>query len=61
MNPSFDVALDSQKKAVKSAGVVTMPTSYLVDQQGVIRFVHNGWHGKKSSEELAHQIEELLK
>ncbi|MBT3480688.1 MAG: TlpA family protein disulfide reductase [Opitutales bacterium] len=60
MKPSFNIALDSEKKAVQSAGIDVIPSCYLVDRNGVIRLVHQGWHGKTSSEELAFHIEQLL-
>ncbi len=61
MKSSFDVALDSEKSAVQSAGIDVIPSCFLIDQNGVIRLVHQGWHGAKSREELAFHIEELLK
>ena len=61
MNPSFDIALDTEKKAVTSAEIDVIPSCFLIDSKGVIRLVHQGWHGTSSSEELAIHIEELLK
>ena len=61
MKPSFNIALDSEKKAVQSAGIDVIPSCYLIDRNGVIRLVHQGWHGKTSTDELAFHIEELLK
>ncbi len=60
-NPiTFPVLSDTDKSIVQSAELDAIPSSYLVDQSGTIRFVHHGWHGKKSAAELAQQIETLL-
>ena len=40
--------------------VPTMPTSYLVDRGGRVRFVHAGFHGEQTERELAREIEALL-
>lgn len=58
---NFPVIADSDKSIVQSAELDAIPSSFLIDQSGTIRFVHQGWHGKESAEELALQIETLLK
>lgn len=58
--PSFATPHDAAQRLVKEAGIEVMPSSFLVDREGVIRFVHEGWHGKKSVENLTEQIQELL-
>ena len=37
-----------------------MPTSYLLDRTGKVRFVHIGFHGDRTENELRRQIESLL-
>ena len=37
-----------------------MPTSYLLDRTGKVRFVHEGFHGEDSVRELRKEIETLL-
>lgn len=59
-NVSFETIHDSNHSIVKSAGIETFPTSFLVDKLGKVRFVHRGWHGKKSVDLLKEQIESLL-
>lgn len=55
------VGLHDQDQAfVKRVTVPAMPTSYLLDRQGRVRFVHEGFHGEKSERELRRQIESLL-
>lgn len=57
--PAFSVALDSAHKAAGAFNPPGMPTSYLVDRKGVIRYLHKGF--KKSTEaEYTKEIEELL-
>jgi thiol-disulfide isomerase/thioredoxin len=58
--PSFTTVHDGSQKLVEQAGIQVMPTSFMVDKKGVIRFVHEGWHGKKSAENLNEEIQTLL-
>ena len=58
--PSFATPHDAGQQLVKAAEISVMPSSFLVDRKGVIRFVHEGWHGKESAENLTHQIQALL-
>jgi len=51
---------DPQKKLVQQVEVPTMPTSYLLDRAGKVRFVHVGFHGDSSVQELRKQIDALL-
>ena len=37
-----------------------MPTSYLLDRAGRVRFVHEGFHGEGTEQELRHEIDALL-
>lgn len=58
--PSFATPHDAGQKMVKEAGIEVMPSSFLVDRKGVVRFTHEGWHGKESVESLSEQIRKLL-
>lgn len=58
--PEFSVVRDGEQKLVAAAGVSTMPTSFLVDRNGVIRSVHSGYHGDKTREVYIEEIEALL-
>ena len=51
----FPLAWDEGQMASKSYQPPTMPTSYVIDKTGIVRFVHSGFH---SGEEL--QIEAEL-
>ncbi len=57
---SFVAVHDGNKKLVEAAKVGVMPTSFLVDRKGIVRYVHEGWHGKKSAVALDQEVLELL-
>lgn len=60
MAPEFTVVRDGEQKLVAAAGVSTMPSSFLVDRDGVIRSAHSGYHGDKTREAYIEEIEILL-
>ncbi len=59
-HPPFATVRDLDQKLVAAFGAQTMPTSFLVDRQGVVRFRHDGFHGAATAEAYAQQIEKLL-
>ncbi len=58
MAPPFAALHDGQLKLSEVVGVPKMPSSYLVDRSGHVRFVHAGFNGDLS--ELRKEIEALL-
>ena len=60
MKPGFSVVRDPNQKLVANAGVETMPSSFLVGRDAVIRSVHSCYHGKKTREQYIKEIESLL-
>lgn len=58
---TFTVVRDAGQKLVEAANVATMPTSFVVDRTGKVRFTHEGFLGEPSRLEYERQIEELLK
>jgi len=61
-NPvSFAVVRDGDHKLVANVTPQTMPTSFIIDRQGKVRFVHNGFHGSTTRKQYIEQIESLLK
>jgi thiol-disulfide isomerase/thioredoxin len=60
LKPPFATVLDSQHKLVAAVQVPTMPTSYLVDRAGKVRFVHAGFHGEETDRELRRELDQLL-
>ena len=58
---SFAVVRDAGQKLVAAADVAAMPTSFLIDRAGKIRYVHKGFAGDKTVKQYQEQIEQLLK
>ena len=58
--PPFATVRDGVHKLAEAVKVPAMPTTYLVDRTGRVRFVHRGFHGSSSERELRSQIEALL-
>lgn len=59
--PPFATVRDREHELVRLVQVPTMPTSYLVDRSGRVRFVHAGFHGEPTERELRGEIEALLR
>jgi thiol-disulfide isomerase/thioredoxin len=60
MAPPFFVALDRDQGLVRAVKVPTMPTCYLVDRQGKVRYVHAGFRGPETEEALRGEIRGLV-
>jgi thiol-disulfide isomerase/thioredoxin len=60
LSPPFFVMRDESQKLVRAVKVPTMPTSYLIDRSGRVRFVHTGFHGEATENELRRNIEAML-
>jgi thiol-disulfide isomerase/thioredoxin len=58
--PPFAAVLDREQKLVKQVVVPTMPSSYVLDRTGKVRFVHEGFHGDSTDRALRKEIETLL-
>jgi thiol-disulfide isomerase/thioredoxin len=62
LNPAtFTVVRDAAQKLVAVAGIQTMPSSFMLDGSGKVRFVHSGFHGAQTHKEYEQEIESLLK
>jgi thiol-disulfide isomerase/thioredoxin len=59
-SPPFATLHDREQKLVKHVVVPTMPTSYLLDRHGKVRFVHEGFHGDATDKEVRREIDALL-
>jgi thiol-disulfide isomerase/thioredoxin len=60
-NPvSFAVVRDPTHTLVEQADVQSMPSSFVIDRTGKVRFAHTGFRGAKSIAEYQTQIESLL-
>jgi thiol-disulfide isomerase/thioredoxin len=60
-NVSFATVRDAGQKLVAAADVSAMPTSFLIDRAGKIRFVHKGFVGDETAKQYQEQIQLLLK
>lgn len=58
--PAFPTMRDGAQKLVAAVQVPAMPTSYLIDRQGVLRSVHSGFHGADTVRGLREEIVRLL-
>ena len=58
--PGFATVRDAGHSLVATMQAPTMPTSYLVDRHGVVRFRHEGFHGSATVASYIQQIEQLL-
>jgi peroxiredoxin len=58
---SLQVLLDPAGAVAASYDLPKMPTSYLIDKKGVVRFVHEGFEGAGDVEKFKRELDELLK
>lgn len=58
--PAFATVNDAGHKLVSVVQVPTMPTCYLIDRTGKVRFMHAGFHGGETERVLRTEIETLL-
>ena len=61
-NPAtFTIVRDATQQLVPKTGIKTMPSSFVLDSEGKVRFAHSGFHGDKTRKQYEEQIESLLK
>jgi len=60
LQPSFATVRDAQQRLVKRVRVPKMPTTYLIDRKGVVRFVHEGFQGESTERALRAHVRQLL-
>jgi thiol-disulfide isomerase/thioredoxin len=58
--PPFYTALDAHHQLVSRVGVPSMPTSFLLDRSGRVRWMSVGYHGSSTDKALQSEIETLL-
>lgn len=58
---TFAVVRDADQKLVAQIGVNTMPSSFILDRTGKVRFIHSGFHGDDTKQQYMTEIESLLK
>ncbi|HEY1791793.1 MAG TPA: TlpA disulfide reductase family protein [Opitutaceae bacterium] len=60
MRPGFATVHDGSHKLVAQVQVPTMPTSYLIDRTGKVRFMHAGFRGSETEREIRKELDQLL-
>jgi len=61
-NPAaFIVVRDSRQKLVEKVEVPTMPSSFLIDKDGKVQYLHSGYHGDETKKKYEKEIESLLR
>jgi thiol-disulfide isomerase/thioredoxin len=58
---TFAIVRDANQKLVEKTGIATMPSSFLVDHDGKVRFMHTGFRGAETKKKYEEEIETLLK
>ena len=58
---TFVVLRDPNQKLVEKTGIATMPSSFLIDREGKVRFTHTGFRGAETKKKYEEEIESLVK
>jgi thiol-disulfide isomerase/thioredoxin len=58
--PPFYVALDRSQALVRTVQVPTMPTCYLVDRTGRVRYLHAGFRGTETERAIHDEVDGLI-
>lgn len=56
---TFPIALDPEGTAASTFDVATMPSEFVIDRHGVVRFVHSGYH-PDDMDALEKEVSQLL-
>jgi thiol-disulfide isomerase/thioredoxin len=59
VKPSFLIGFDDAGRGAEAFGVETMPSSFILDRRGVIRYAHSGYHPDDAAT-IEAEVEELL-
>jgi thiol-disulfide isomerase/thioredoxin len=60
MNPSFATVCDKDQQIVREVNIPVMPTCYVLGRDGRVRFVHHGFHGAATEQEIRRELDALL-
>ena len=58
--PPFATVRDKDHQLVSRVDVPAMPTCFLLGRDGRVRFVHQGFHGAGTTEEIRRELDTLL-
>ena len=56
----FSVVRDAKQKLVDQVEIGTMPSSFVLDRDGKVRFAHKGFFGGESKKKYVEEIDSLL-
>ena len=59
-NPHFEILWDPKSKAVSTYNIEAMPSSFILDQKGIVRFVHVSYH-EHDPDTWRQEIDSLLR
>ena len=57
---TLDVLLDPAGSVAGTYDLPKMPTSFVVDKKGIVRYVNEGFDGPKDVERFKHELDELV-
>jgi thiol-disulfide isomerase/thioredoxin len=57
---TFTVLRDQGKKLVAAVNIPSMPTSFVLNQEGKVHAIHQGFYTTETKKKYIHEIEELL-
>ena len=60
LSPPFFVWRDKDQQLVRQVNVPAMPTCYVLGRDGRVCFVHRGFHGTETMEQVRTEIDQLL-
>ena len=60
MGPAFAIVRDVNHRLATLVDIPAMPACFLLGRDGRVRFVHEGFHGAKSIQELRHDLDAIL-
>ena len=58
---TFSVVRDAKKKLVAAVNIASMPTSFILDADGKVHSIHNGFRGVETRKKYIKEIQALLK
>lgn len=61
LGPGLKVLFDPEGKVAERYDPPKMPTSYVIDRQGVVRFIHEGYDGAADAARLRRELAGLTK
>jgi thiol-disulfide isomerase/thioredoxin len=60
LGPPFATLRDKTHQLVSAVRVPAMPTCYLLGRDGRVHFIHQGFHGAETDQEIRREIDQLL-